>query len=134
MIHLNLPGVPDYRERITVYCEDRIVELVFPSPYLRNMPTQLTVRRGSGGHALETQEIRASFEEAFREELRAFYAAITEGKPVQTPFEQGRCDLQVVDQRLPEVVAMRIGVYSIRCQSFPAASFSPGAPNGKYST
>ena len=27
MTHLNLPGVPDYRERITVYCADRIVEL-----------------------------------------------------------------------------------------------------------
>ena len=96
MIHLNLPGVPDYRERITVYGEDRIVELVFPAPYLRNMPTELTVRRAGSGHALETLHIRTSFEEAFREELRAFHSAVTEGTPVQTPFEQGRCDVELL--------------------------------------
>ena len=41
MTHLNLPGVPDYTERVTVYCTDRIIELTFPSPYLRHMPTRL---------------------------------------------------------------------------------------------
>lgn len=96
MIHLNLPGVPDYRERITVYGDDRIVELVFPSPYLRSMPTQLTVKRGGGGQGLEVMEIRTSYEEAFREELRAFHAAITEGRTVETSFEQGRRDVELL--------------------------------------
>jgi predicted dehydrogenase len=96
MIHLNLPGVPDYRERITVYGDDRIIELMFPSPYLRSMPTKLTVRRGAGGHSLETVEIRSSFEEAFREELRAFHAAITGGVPAGTPFEQARRDVELL--------------------------------------
>jgi predicted dehydrogenase len=96
MTHLNLPGVPDYRERITIYGDDRIVELVFPSPYLRNAPTELTVRRGGGGRALETLTIRASYEEAFREELRAFHAAITTGSPVNTTFEQGRRDVELL--------------------------------------
>ncbi len=38
MTHLNLPGVPDYTERVTVFCADRIIELTFPSPYLRHLP------------------------------------------------------------------------------------------------
>ena len=105
MIHLNLPGVPDYRERITVYCDDRIIELVFPSPYLRNSPTRLTVRRGTGGNTLETAEIRQSYEEAFREELRAFHAAITTGAPVATPFEQARRDVELLTSAFRSTLA-----------------------------
>ena len=96
MTHLNLPGIPDYRERITVYGDDRIVELVFPAPYLRNMPTELTVRRGGKDGALETKAIRAGYKEAFSEELRAFHAAVTTGAPVTTTFEQGRRDVELL--------------------------------------
>jgi predicted dehydrogenase len=94
MTHLNLPGVPDYTERITVYGADRIVELTFPSPYLRHLPTRLTLRRAGGGHALETIDYRVSYEEAFREELRAFHAAATGQAPVQTTLEQARRDIE----------------------------------------
>lgn len=96
MTHLNLPGVPDYRERITVYGDDRIVELVFPAPYLRNMPTELTVRRAGKDGALETTAIRAGYAEAFSEELRAFHAAVTTGTPVATTFEHGRRDVELL--------------------------------------
>lgn len=98
MTHLNLPGVPDYTERVTVYCTDRIIELTFPSPYLRHVPTRLTVRqRGKGApFALETIEHRVSYEEAFREELRAFYAAATGAAPVQTTVEQARRDVELL--------------------------------------
>ena len=30
------PASPEYRERLTVYCRDRVLELTFPSPYLRH--------------------------------------------------------------------------------------------------
>ncbi len=65
--------MPDYAERITVYAVDRIVELTFPSPYLRHQPTRLTLRRPGTNKALETSDYRISYEEAFREELRAFH-------------------------------------------------------------
>ena len=96
MAHLNLPGVPDYRERITVYCTDRIIELEFPSPYLRHLPTRLTMRRRGEGDALETVEYRESYEEAFREELRAFHAAATGLAPVSTTVEQARRDVELL--------------------------------------
>lgn len=95
MTHLNLPGVPDYTERVTVYCLDRIVELTFPSPYLRHLPTRLTLRHG-GNLSLETQEFRVSYEEAFREQLRGFHAAVCGEAPVQTPIEQARRDIQLL--------------------------------------
>ena len=95
MTHLALPGVPDYTERITIYCADRIIELTFPSPYLRHLPTRLTLRRGDG-HALETQEHRLSYEDAFREQLRAFHAAACGEAPVLTPVEQARQDVALL--------------------------------------
>ena len=112
MTHLNLPGVPDYTERVTVYCRDRIVELTFPSPYLRHFPTRLVVKRAGAGRALESIEHRVSYEEAFREELRAFHAAATGQAPVQTTIEQARRDIAAPDLRVPKGCSMRIGVYS----------------------
>jgi predicted dehydrogenase len=96
MTHLNLRGVPDYTERITIYCIDRIVELTFPSPYLRHLPTRLTLRRGNAGHALETQEFRTSYEESFREQLRAFHAAACGEAAVQTTVEQASRDIALL--------------------------------------
>jgi predicted dehydrogenase len=92
--HLNLPGVADYRERVTAYCRDRILELTFPSPYLRYFPTRLVERRSDGSAAgLETSAFRVSYEEAFRNELRAFHASITTGAPVRATVEAARTDL-----------------------------------------
>jgi predicted dehydrogenase len=92
--HLNLPGVADYRERVTAYCRDRILELTFPSPYLRHFPTHLVERRSDGTAAgLETIDYRVSYEEAFRNELRAFHASITTGAPVRATVEGARDDL-----------------------------------------
>jgi len=92
--HLNLPGVADYRERVTAYCRDRILELTFPSPYLRHHPARLVERRSDGTVAgLETIEHRVSYEDAFRNEVRAFHAAITAGTPVRATVEAARDDL-----------------------------------------
>jgi predicted dehydrogenase len=96
MTHLNLPGVPDYTERLTVYTKKRIVELTFPSPYLRHLPTWLGVRQSGGGNALETIDFRASYEEAFREQLRAFHAAVTEGGPIIASVEEARADIELL--------------------------------------
>jgi predicted dehydrogenase len=98
MTHLNLAGVPDYTERVTVYCTDRIVELTFPSPYLRHLPTRLAVRRkGSAApYELETSEYRVSYEEAFRDELRAFHAAATQQSPVQSTIAEARRDVELL--------------------------------------
>jgi predicted dehydrogenase len=105
MTHLNLPGVPDYTERVTVYCRDRIIELTFPSPYLRHLPTRLTLRRDGGGLALEVQDYRISYEEAFREQLRAFHAAACGEAPVLTTVEQARRDVELLTSAFKRTMA-----------------------------
>ncbi|MBV9922787.1 MAG: Gfo/Idh/MocA family oxidoreductase [Pseudonocardia sp.] len=97
LTHLNLPGVSDYTERVTIFCRDRILELTFPSPYLRFHPTQLVEKRsGSTSAALETTHHRLSYEESFRNELRAFHASVTTGAPVRASAEAAREDLRAL--------------------------------------
>jgi predicted dehydrogenase len=91
MTHLTVPRLADYRERVTVYLDDRIVELVFPSPWLNHHPTRLVEKR-SDGLTLSTREIRPGFGEAFVRELQAFHASATEGAPVRNTPEQARRD------------------------------------------
>ena len=54
LVHHNLPGVNDYCERLTLHCSDRVLELTFPSPYLRHQPTRLVERRSDGAIGLRT--------------------------------------------------------------------------------
>jgi predicted dehydrogenase len=92
--HLNLPGVSDYRERVTAYCRDRILELTFPSPYLQFHPTRLVERRTDGSvTSLRETDFRVSYEEAFRNEHRAFHDSITTGAPVRSSVEAARDDI-----------------------------------------
>ncbi len=81
MTHLTVPKLADYKERISLYFDDAILELEFPSPYLNHQPTRLTVKK-SDGHTLSVSDIRPGYKEAFVEEMRGFWAAIVKGEPV----------------------------------------------------
>ena len=81
MTHLTVPGLADYRERISVYFDDAMLELEFPSPWLNHHPTRLTVKK-SDGYTLSCNDLRVGYEEAFVEELRGFWAAIVKGEAV----------------------------------------------------
>jgi predicted dehydrogenase len=95
MVHLAVPSLADYRERITLYFDDAALELEFPSPYLNHQPTRLTIRR-SDGHRLDVRDIRAGYEEAFVEELKGFWSAIVEGAPVRNTAEHARRDMNLL--------------------------------------
>lgn len=95
MMHLTVPKVPDYHERISFYFEDMTLELEFPSPYLNHQPTRLTLKRGKE-LSLIREDIRTSYAEAFIEELKAFHLAITEAAPVRNTAEQARRDMQLL--------------------------------------
>jgi myo-inositol 2-dehydrogenase/D-chiro-inositol 1-dehydrogenase len=107
---LNLPDVPAYRETVTLHHARGALELVFPSPYLLNAPTTLTVvDRHDGG------ERRATFRsvtEAFEQELVAFHAMVTAGTRPLTGVAEGAADLrtsQQVVRRYGELTGAAIG-------------------------
>ncbi len=105
MAHLKVAGVPSYRERVTVYCSDRILELVFPSPYLRHVPTRLRVRRADGAMGLDETDIRVSYEEPFRTELRAFHASVAEGAPVRCDARGATSSIELLSQAFAMAVS-----------------------------
>jgi predicted dehydrogenase len=96
LVHHNLPGVNDYTERLTVHARDRVLELTFPSPYLRHLPTRLVEHRSDGPTGLRSTTHHTSYEEAFRNELRAFSEACHGRAPVVTPVEAGRADVALL--------------------------------------
>lgn len=94
MTHLFVPRLADYQERISLYFDDAVYELTFPSPYLNHFPTRLTIAR-SDGTTWQKTEFRASFEEAFVRELVGFWKSVTKGEPVRNTVEAARRDLKL---------------------------------------
>jgi predicted dehydrogenase len=91
MVHLVVPALADYRERITLYFDDATLELEFPSPWLNHQPTRVKIKK-SNGHTLSQTELRAGYEEAFIEEMLGFWNAIVNGTPTRNPAEHAQRD------------------------------------------
>lgn len=92
-----LPDYPAYRETVTIHHATGSLELVFPSPYLMNAPTTLTTVDSFGGG--ERRSVYRSVTEAFEQELMAFHALVTTGRPPLTGLAGGVEDL-VTSQRI----------------------------------
>jgi len=73
-----LSHLADYRETYDVYGNYDRVQLRFPSPYFRHFPSPITVMSGQGDMTQETT-ITVGYEEAFENELLAFYDNIQTG-------------------------------------------------------
>ena len=104
MTHLFVPHVGGYKERITLYFDDRVYELTFPSPYLNHFPTKLTVQR-SNGNVLETADLTVSYEEPFQRELLGFWASVVQGAPVRNTVEGAITDLNLVARLTEKALA-----------------------------
>jgi predicted dehydrogenase len=105
LVHHNLPGVNDYCERLTLHCSERVLELTFPSPYLHHQATRLVEYRSEGALGLRTTVHHVSYEEAFRQELRAFAEACAGRASVVTPVEAGRADVALLIDAYRHAVA-----------------------------
>src|SRR5262249_44374946 len=93
--HLTVPKLADYLERVTLYFDDRIFELAFPSPYLNHAPTVLTEKASEGHHA-RTILHRPSYQEAFVEEMKGWWKAIVEQDSIVNPVEDARRDMTLL--------------------------------------
>jgi predicted dehydrogenase len=93
--HLTVPKLADYLERVTLYFDDRIFELAFPSPYLNHAPTVLTEKVSEDHHA-RTIFHRPSYREAFVEEMKGWWRAIVEQDSIMNPIEDARRDMALL--------------------------------------
>ena len=102
-----LDRYPAYREEVRLHHEQGSIALAFPSPFLLNAPTVLTVTDADGDVA-RSREDRSTVE-AFEQELVAFHRLVTEGQPVAAGIAEGRADI-VTCQRILRRLAERRGV------------------------
>ena len=107
MSWISLPGVPNYEETLRFISPERRVKLIFPSPYLRHEPTPLVIERGDGD-TLVTEQLRVSYEEAFRLELLRFREHVLAG----TPAEPGIADA-LGDARWIEMIAKKLATAQV---------------------
>jgi hypothetical protein len=91
---INLPGIARYAMEFALYGPDRRVSLTFPSPFLRNAPTPITVEAGDPRDAgSSASEEVTSFDSGFKRELVAFHEAIVNGGTIPTPGRDAMLDI-----------------------------------------
>ena len=80
---ISVPELRNYQETVRFVANDGRVTLVFPSPYLRHVPTALLIERMDGDdHVVESHTV--SYDEAFRRELIAFHQCVVTGMGPET--------------------------------------------------
>lgn len=91
---VDLPGIARYRQEFMFLAPDHRLTLTLPSPYLRNMPSELKIEGGEPGdsHAWSRTEI-VSYDEAFKRELVEFHTAICEQRAPRTDGIDGLRDV-----------------------------------------
>ncbi|GHE70249.1 oxidoreductase [Streptomyces longispororuber] len=92
-----LDHVRDYFEEIAVFSPTQRVRIQFPSPFLKHWPTPVVAQSMEDGAHVE-KRVQVSYDEAFREELRAFHSCVTEGAPVLTDVQDARADIALLQQ------------------------------------
>jgi len=98
-----LDRYPAYREEVRLHHEQGSIALTFPSPFLLNAPTVLTVTDLDGDVA-RSREDRSTVE-AFDQELVAFHRLVTDGQVAAAGIAEGRADIvscQRILRRLAE--------------------------------
>ncbi|GIH64150.1 Gfo/Idh/MocA family protein [Microbispora siamensis] len=102
-----LPSYPAYHEVMTLHHEHGSLELRFPSPYLLNAPTRLTVTCRIG--TTERTVVNEDVAEAFERQLRAFHRFVTQEEPPLTGLDGALEDI-VTAQRIVHRYARWAGI------------------------
>jgi predicted dehydrogenase len=104
---ISLPGLRHYEERLRFVAPAGRVTLTFPSPYLRHMPTPLSIERMEG-EELVVEERTVSYEEAFRAELYHFRECVLSGRQPELTVEEALGDarwIQAIADAYPRAEA-----------------------------
>jgi predicted dehydrogenase len=92
-----LAQLRDYFEEIALMSPANRLRIQFPSPFLKHFPTPIVFQGMEDGAAFE-KRVQAAYDEAFREELRAFYECVVQDRPPVTDVVDGRADVAILQQ------------------------------------
>ena len=81
-------------EELALFGNERTVRVRFPNPYLKNFPTTVCVEETVAGELIQ-QEIVASYDEAYKRELKHFYDCVVNDVEPLTNGQDGKRDLEL---------------------------------------
>ncbi len=85
-------GQRRFDAHIEVYGEDRSIRVQYDTPYIRHLPTTLTISQEDGESHSETV-IRPTYKDPYTHELEVLFDVIVNGTPVKTTVEDSIEDL-----------------------------------------
>ena len=89
-----LSGIARYRQEFMFLAPEQRLTLTLPSPFLRNMPSELTVEGGESGTAHSWSRVETvSYDEAFKRELVELHSAISDDRAPLTDGVDGLHDV-----------------------------------------
>jgi predicted dehydrogenase len=98
MSWVDLPGIARYQMEFAFYSPSRRMTLSFPSPFVRNLPTLLSLEGGEDGSIRSWgREEVTSYQESFREELIHLHHCVVDGERPVTSGEDALHDVALCE-------------------------------------
>jgi len=94
-----LSHLKDYREEYAFYGNHQRVQFHLPSPYFRNFPSPVIIQGGEGELSWEKKVI-VSYDEAFRNELLAFYDNVRKEKEPETNVREAVQHAEIIQEMI----------------------------------
>ena len=94
LVWVDLPGIARYEQEFALYGPTDRLRIVFPSPYLKNMPTRFIQEGGRSGSADSwVRDQTVSYAEPFQRELVEFHDCVVGGREPLTNGEDALADI-----------------------------------------
>jgi predicted dehydrogenase len=92
-------NVPVFDAQIEIYTPSKIVRVNYDSPYVRGLPTTMTIREKtkglSGEDSYQERTIRVTYEDSYTVELKNWYDSILTARPLKTTIADAREDVDI---------------------------------------
>ncbi len=89
-------SVPVFDAHIEVYTDTKIVRVNYDSPYVKGLPTTITIReRVESTDTYQERFVRPTYEDSYTAEFKEWYQCITHGKASKTTIADARKDLDI---------------------------------------
>ena len=92
-----IDNVVRFDAQIDVFTDTKMYQLKYDSPYVRNLPTQLTVTT-SDDHQTQTLQYGPYYRDPFRVELEYLHDCIVQGHTPKTTLEDAAQDIRLVEE------------------------------------
>lgn len=89
-------SVPVFDAHIEIYTDSKIVRINYDTPYIKGLPTTITIReKVEGTDAYQERIVRPTYEDSYTVEFREWHDCITQGKKAKTSIADARKDLDI---------------------------------------